>query len=111
MVDTLIRESRETEHKDDGKPDRCLGITKADVERFLFGKHLTACPVCGRFRSKCDVDIQTLPCERAETASCDTHEPLNILMIVCQHCGAIQFHDRTVIRHWLDCQHEGAPRK
>jgi hypothetical protein len=25
-------------------------------------------------------------------------------MIVCTNCGAIQFHDRTVIAQWLECQ-------
>jgi hypothetical protein len=25
-------------------------------------------------------------------------------MVVCQNCGAIQFHDRTVVAKWLDCQ-------
>jgi len=107
MVDTLTREVGPVELKG-RQPDRCLGITKADVERFLFGKHLTACPVCGRFRSKCDVDVQTLACERA--ATCESNEPLNILMIVCQNCGAIQFHDRTVIKRWLDSQHDGVTR-
>jgi hypothetical protein len=103
MVDTLTREIT--------KSDPCRGITKADVDRFLFGKHLTSCPVCGRFRSQCDVDVHTLSCQRSQTASCSPTEPLNILMIVCQNCGAIQFHDRTIIAQWLDCQHEGAPRK
>ena len=26
-------------------------LSKADVERFLYAKHLTSCPVCSRFRS------------------------------------------------------------
>jgi hypothetical protein len=32
--------------------------------------------------------------------------PVNVLMIVCQNCGAIQFHDRAVVAQWLDCQHK-----
>ncbi len=79
-------------------------ISKADVDRFLFGKHLTSCPVCGRFRSRCDVDVQTLNCQRSHVPDCSQSAPLNVLMIVCQNCGAIQFHDRAVIAHWLDCQ-------
>lgn len=78
-------------------------LTKAEVDRFLFGKHITSCPVCGRFRSNCDVDIHMLTCERKSSSS---NAPVNVLMIVCQNCGAIQFHDRTVIAKWLDCQHK-----
>ena len=76
-------------------------ISKAEVDRFLFGKHITGCPVCGRFRSQCDVDVHTLTCQRADPSST---APVNVLMIICQNCGAIQFHDRNVIAHWLDCQ-------
>jgi hypothetical protein len=76
-------------------------ISKAEVDRFLFGKHITGCPVCGRFRSQCDVDVHTLTCQRADPNST---APVNVLMIVCQNCGAIQFHDRSVISHWLECQ-------
>jgi hypothetical protein len=76
-------------------------LCKAEVDRFLFGKHITACPVCGRFRSQCDVDVHTLTCQRADPSST---APVNVLMIVCQNCGAIQFHDRSVIAQWLDCQ-------
>ena len=74
---------------------------KSEVDRFLFGKHITGCPVCGRFRSQCDVDVHTLTCQRADPNST---APVNVLMIVCQNCGAIQFHDRRVIAQWLDCQ-------
>lgn len=77
-------------------------ISKAEVDRFLFGKHITGCPVCGRFRSHCDVDVHTLTCQRAPESS--STAPVNVLMIVCQNCGAIQFHDRTVISQWLECQ-------
>ena len=78
-------------------------VTKAEVDRFLFGKHITGCPVCGRFRSACDVDIHMLTCERKSSSS---NAPVNVLMVVCQNCGAIQFHDRSVIVKWLDCQHK-----
>jgi hypothetical protein len=90
MIDTLTRE-----------------ISKADVERFLFGKHITACPACGRFRSQCDLDVHSITCQRAPatTTSLPTAAaPVDVLMVVCQNCGAIQFHDRTVIAKWLDCQ-------
>jgi hypothetical protein len=93
MTDTATA-TRETE-----APTRDL--TKAEVDRFLFGKHITSCPVCGRFRSNCDVDIHMLTCERKSSSST---APVNVLMIVCQNCGAIQFHDRSVIGHWLECQ-------
>jgi hypothetical protein len=79
-------------------------ISKAEVDRFLFGKHITGCPVCGRFRSQCDVDVHTLTCERKSSSS---NAPVNVLMIVCQNCGAIQFHDRAVISQWLECQKRG----
>lgn len=95
MTDTLTRDAKKTD----------MGcISKADVDRFLFGKHLTSCPVCGRFRSQCDVDVHTLSCQRAATADCSPNAPINVLMIVCQNCGGIQFHDRSVIAQWLECQ-------
>lgn len=79
-------------------------ITKADVDRFLYSKHLTSCAVCGRFRSKCDLDVHTLSCQRGATPDCSQSATLNVLMIVCQNCGAIEFHDRTIIARWLASQ-------
>jgi hypothetical protein len=78
-------------------------ISKSDVERFLYGKHITACPACGRFRSQYDVDVHTITCQRAPSAGAAA-APVDVLMVVCQNCGAIQFHERTVIAKWLDCQ-------
>ncbi len=98
MTDTAMK-VRIDEKSDDAKP----GICKAEVEKFLFAKHITGCPVCGRFRSQCDVDVHTLTCQRADPSSTS---PVNVLMVVCQNCGAIQFHDRAVISHWLECQHK-----
>jgi hypothetical protein len=83
-------------------------ISKADVEAFLYGKHITACPACGRFRSKCDVDVHALSCQRAPSADCASATPVEVLMIVCQNCGGIQFHDRSVIVQWLGCQRKSA---
>ena len=80
-------------------------ISKAEVEQFLFGKHITACPACGRFRSQCDLDVHSITCQRAQATSLPTAAaPVDVLMVVCQNCGGIQFHDRTVIAKWLDCQ-------
>jgi hypothetical protein len=79
-------------------------ISKADVERFLYSKHLTSCPVCSRFRSNSDVDVHTISCERGPYTDCGRSAPISVLMIVCQNCGAIQFHDRAVIAHWISCQ-------
>ncbi len=76
-------------------------ITKADVDAFLFGKHLTSCAVCGRFRSGCDLDVHTLSCQRGASPGCSSSSVLNVLVIVCQNCGAIEFHDRSVIAKWL----------
>ena len=81
-------------------------ISKAEMDRFLFGKHITSCPVCGRFRSKCDDDVHALSCQRAPSQEASASAPVNVLMIVCQNCGAIQFHDRAVVAQWLDCQHK-----
>ncbi|KAB2940033.1 MAG: hypothetical protein K8F92_07830 [Hyphomicrobium sp.] len=78
-------------------------ISKAEVERFLYGKHITACPACGRFRSQCDLDVQAITCQRPASAGASA-TPVDVLMVVCQNCGAIQFHERTVIAKWLDCQ-------
>lgn len=80
-------------------------ISKADVERFLFSKHITACPACGRFRAQCDLEVHSITCQRAAATSLQTSTaPVDVLMVVCQNCGAIQFHDRTVVAKWLDCQ-------
>ena len=80
-------------------------ISKADVEQFLYGKHITACPACGRFRSQCDLEVHSISCQRAQATSLQTAStPVDVLMVVCQNCGAIQFHDRTVVAKWLDCQ-------
>lgn len=82
-------------------------ISKAEVERFLYSKHITACPACGRFRSQCDLDVHAITCQRSQahaTSLQTASTPVDVLMIVCQNCGAIQFHDRAVVAKWLDCQ-------
>lgn len=79
-------------------------ICRAEVETFLFSKHITACPVCGRFRTRADVDVHALTCQRANCVDASNSAPVNVLMIVCQNCGGIQFHDRAVIADWLACQ-------
>jgi hypothetical protein len=79
-------------------------ICKAEVDRFLFGKHITACAVCGRFRSASDLDVHALTCQRASCSDPSNSAPVDVLMIVCTNCGAIQFHDRSVIAQWLECQ-------
>jgi NMD protein affecting ribosome stability and mRNA decay len=80
-------------------------ISKADVERFLYGKHITSCPACGRFRSQCDLEVHSISCQREQSTRLQTAStPVDVLMVVCQNCGAIQFHDRTVVAKWLDCQ-------
>jgi hypothetical protein len=84
-------------------------ICKGDVERFLFGKHITACPACGRFRSQCDLDVHTIACQRAPSCGAEA-AAVEVLMVVCQNCGGIQFHDRTVVAKWLDC-HSGTARR
>ena len=84
-------------------------ICKADVERFLFSKHITACPACGRFRSQCDLDVHAITCQKAPSCGAAA-APVDVLMVVCQNCGGIQFHDRSVIAKWLDCQSRGIRR-
>jgi hypothetical protein len=76
-------------------------VSKTDVERFFLSKHINTCGVCGRFRSPGELDVRALSCNRL---SCNDplSEPLNVLMIVCQHCGAIEFHDHGVIARWLE---------
>jgi hypothetical protein len=91
--------------------DTCTrDVSKAEVDKFLFGKHITACPVCGRFRSQCDTDIHKLTCQRASTGESSPGAPVDVIMIVCQNCGAIQFHDRSVITKWLACQEKARVR-
>jgi hypothetical protein len=80
---------------------RVTSVTKADVERFLLAKHITNCPACGCFLSKSDVDVQALDCHRtAQSASVGC--AVDVLMIVCDNCGQIQFHDRAVVARWVE---------
>jgi len=72
-------------------------ISKADVERFLYGKHITACPACGRFRSQCDLEVHSISCQRAQATSLQTAStPVDVLMVVCQrseeHTSELQSH-------------------
>src|SRR5262249_6094706 len=79
-------------------------ICKEEVDRFLLEKHLATCPVCGRFRSKCDVDVHTLSGQRICAEGAAPKAEISIAMVVCQNCGAIQCHDRAIVARWIERQ-------
>jgi hypothetical protein len=75
-------------------------ITQAVVDRFLASKHVTGCCACARFRSRVDLDLHTIRCEHSPS----TDAAIDIVAIVCENCGAVQFLKRSVVADWLEQQ-------
>jgi hypothetical protein len=53
--------------------------------------------------------VHAITCQKAPSCGAAA-APVDVLMVVCQNCGGIQFHDRSVIAKWLDCQSRGIRR-
>lgn len=75
-------------------------ITQCDVDRFLASKHVTGCSVCGRFRSRVDMDPHTIRREHPPS----TDAIIDFVAIVCENCGTVQFLKRSVVADWLERQ-------
>lgn len=81
-------------------------ITTAEVKRFLAGMHIRACAVCGHHGWRVEEEATSMSCRHACSDEKPREIPINVIVVVCQHCGLIELHDRSVIAHWLDC-HQG----
>lgn len=79
-------------------------ITKAAFDRFLTSKHVTGCSVCGRFRSRVDMDPRTIRCGRVPATGDGRDVTIDVVAVVCENCGALQFLKRSVIADWLEQQ-------
>lgn len=73
--------------------NRCE-ISIADIQRFFAGKHITGCPVCGHHGWRLD-----------EASGGATAASVNerCIVVVCQNCGFVGFHQREIIARWLNC--------
>ena len=79
-------------------------ITAAEIKSFIVGKRITGCVVCNHYDWRIKDDATALQCQcsgRSSTQASQTE--VGIIILVCQNCGALEFHDRTVIASWLDC--------
>lgn len=76
-------------------------IGAADIRKFMTGKRITGCAVCAHYDWSVKDDMTAIRC--AGSAHDQPVSNVAIIMLVCQNCGAMQFHDRTVIARWLDC--------
>lgn len=76
-------------------------LSKPDVDRFFQSKHIIGCPTCGRSQPL-GVDVRVLGCQQISPTKTQS-EPLTVLVIACENCGAIQFYDCGVIAEWLEC--------
>ncbi len=84
--------------------DRPLSV--AEIRSFITGKRIAGCPVCNHYNWQIREGTTAIRCVCAETEQTDVPAAatnVGIIMLVCQNCGAVEFHDRGVIVHWLDC--------
>jgi predicted nucleic-acid-binding Zn-ribbon protein len=80
-------------------------ISKAELDRFFMSKHVTGCPVCGRFQPLGEVDECVVNCQRiSPTEALDGS--MTVLVITCDNCGVIQFYDHGIIAEWLQCHRD-----
>lgn len=78
-------------------------ISTADVQRFMSAKRITGCAVCSHYDWRIKSDTTSLQCNElsADAARCSAQ--VDVIMLVCQNCGALEFHDQQVIARWLAC--------
>jgi hypothetical protein len=81
-------------------PER--SISSAEIKAFITGKRITGCVVCNHYDWRIKDDATAISCQCGEQNP-GQPTPIGIVMLVCQNCGALEFHDRTVIARWLDC--------
>lgn len=78
-------------------------ITVADIKSFITGKRIAGCPVCSHYDWAIKDDTRSIACECCGDTGQRQATSVGIIMLVCQNCGALEFHDRAVIAKWLDC--------
>lgn len=76
-------------------------ISADEIQRFITGKRIAGCAVCSHYDWRVRDDARSLSCQCSSENGPATS--LGIIMLICQNCGALEFHDRTVIARWLDC--------
>lgn len=81
-------------------------ISVAEIKSFISGKRIAGCSVCHHYDWRIKDDTRSLSCECASDTGHGETVKVGIIMLVCQNCGALEFHDRSVIVRWLDC-HRG----
>lgn len=75
-------------------------LAARDVQRFISRKHITGCAVCSHYNWQINEDVTGLQC------GCESDpkgKRMNVIILTCQNCGALEFHDRGVIQRWLAC--------
>jgi hypothetical protein len=82
-------------------------LSVAEIRGFITGKRIAGCPVCNHYNWQIREGTTAIRCVCASAADSDGAQPATanvaIIMLVCQNCGAVEFHDRGVIARWLDC--------
>lgn len=78
-------------------------ISTAEIKAFITGKRITGCVVCNHYDWRIKDDATAISCQCGADSQSQQSTPIGIIMLVCQNCGALEFHDRTVIARWLDC--------
>lgn len=103
-----------TNAKPDAMPTETVGersLSVAEIRSFISGKRIAGCPVCNHYNWQIREGTTAIRCvcepSERDTESGPAPTSVGIIMLVCQNCGAVEFHDRGVITRWLDC-HPGA---
>lgn len=82
-------------------------LSVAEIRSFITGKRIAGCPVCAHYNWDIREGTTAIRCVSSDTADGGQSAPapgnVGIIMLVCQNCGAVEFHDRGVIVRWLDC--------
>lgn len=78
-------------------------ISAAEIKSFISGKRIAGCPVCNHYDWRIEDTRRALTCDCSDPAADGAATKVGIVMLVCQNCGALEFHDRGVIARWLDC--------
>ena len=78
-------------------------ITPAEIKSFVAGKRIAGCVVCNHYDWRVKDDATALSCQCSAGEGAGQSTAVGIIILVCQNCGALEFHDRSVIARWLDC--------
>lgn len=82
-------------------------LSVAEIRSFITGKRIAGCPVCSHYNWDIREGTTAIRCVCGDATEGSAEQPapasVGIIMLVCQNCGAVEFHDRGVIARWLDC--------